>query len=191
MTDDKQAVWEHVEGNQYELIVNNPPGLALNFGLPGDGIYRTNDVFEETPAKSGKWLYIGRRDQMLIHTMGLNTNPVAWENALRPLDIVEECQLVGHGRRGPLILVELDWSKVGDERKAREKVWQAVQDINDTVMAWSRVQHPEAMVILPRGGTLERSDKETVKRGVNLKKWEGLIEQGYANWDKDAPVAKA
>ncbi|GAB5588432.1 hypothetical protein Unana1_03332 [Umbelopsis nana] len=191
VSNEKLVKWEHIEGNQYELLINDPPMLALNIGVPRGGIYRTNDVFEEIPAKSGKWVYIGRRDQMLIHSMGLNTNPVSWENALRPLDIVEECQLVGHGRRGPLIIVELDWTKVTDEQEARERVWKTVEEINDTVMAWSRVQHREAMVILPRGAKLERSDKETVKRGVNIKKFEKEIDQGYDNWDKLAPVAKA
>ncbi|GAB5588498.1 hypothetical protein Unana1_03398 [Umbelopsis nana] len=105
---------------------------------------------------------------MLIDSTGLNTNPVSWENALRPLDIVEECQLVGHGHRGPLILVELDWTKVTDEQESRERVWKTVEEINDTVTAGSRIQHREAMVILPRGAKLERSDKETLKRGVNL-----------------------
>ncbi|KAG2181117.1 hypothetical protein INT43_008699 [Umbelopsis isabellina] len=191
VTNEDQAVWEHIEGDQYELLLQSPPALALNLGIPPDGIYRTNDVFEEIPAGSKQYVYVGRRDQMLIHTMGLNTNPVSWENEFRPLDIVEECQLVGHGRRGPLLLVELNWSLVKNEQEARERVWKEIERINDTVMAWSRVQNREAMVILPRGAKLERSDKETVKRGVNLKKFENEIEQGYANWDKAAPLAKA
>jgi hypothetical protein len=128
---------------------------------------------------------------MLIHSMGLNTNPVPWENALRPLEEIEECQLVGHGRRGPLLLVELNWSKVENENKARAAIWRAVEQYNNTVMAWSRVQHPEAMVILPQGAHLERSDKETVKRGVNIKKFDSEINQGYQNWDRAAPLAKA
>jgi long-subunit acyl-CoA synthetase (AMP-forming) len=97
-----------MEGNNYELLVNDPPALALNLGIPKGGIYRTNDVFEECPPKSGKWVYVGRRDLMLIHSMGLYTNPVPWENALQPLEEVEECQLVGHGRRGPLLVIELN-----------------------------------------------------------------------------------
>jgi uncharacterized protein YggL (DUF469 family) len=85
----------------------------------------------------------------------------------------------------------LDWSKVQDEQEACERVWQAVEEINNTVMAWSRVQHREVMVILPRGAKLERSDKETVKRGVNIKKFEKEIDQAYGRWDEVAPVSKA
>ncbi|KAG2188899.1 hypothetical protein INT44_004039 [Umbelopsis vinacea] len=187
-TNDYNAKWEHIEGNQYELLINDPPILGLNLGIPKGGIYRTNDVFEECPPKSGKWVYVGRRDLMLVHSMSLNTNPVPWENALRPLHEIEECQLVGHGRRGPLLIVQLNWNNVEDESKARDNIWKAVQEYNNTVTAWSRVQHPEALVILSKGCYLERSDKETVKRGVNVKKFEKEIDQGYQNWDRAAPL---
>ncbi|KAG2188900.1 hypothetical protein INT44_004040 [Umbelopsis vinacea] len=43
---DYHVKWEHIEGNQYELLINDPPDLALNLGIPKGGIYRTNDVFE-------------------------------------------------------------------------------------------------------------------------------------------------
>jgi hypothetical protein len=46
-------------------------------------------------------------------------------------------------------------------------------------MTWARLEHPEALVVLPRGSHLERSDKETIKRAVNLKKFEQEINQGY------------
>ncbi|KAI9286875.1 hypothetical protein BC943DRAFT_358819 [Umbelopsis sp. AD052] len=187
-TNDYNAKWEHIEGDQYELLINDPPILGLNLGIPKGGIYRTNDVFEECPPKSGKWVYVGRRDLMLVHSMSLNTNPVPWENALRPLHEIEECQLVGHGRRGPLLVVQLNWNNVEDESKARDNIWKAVQEYNNTVTAWSRVQHPEALVILSKGCYLERSDKETVKRGVNVKKFEKEIDQGYQNWDRAAPL---
>ncbi|KAI8576589.1 hypothetical protein K450DRAFT_274613 [Umbelopsis ramanniana AG] len=190
-TNDYHVKWEHIEGNHYELLVYDAPALALNLGIPKNGIFHTNDVFEESPPKSGKWVYVGRRDLMLIHSMGLNTNPVPWENALRPLQEIEECQLVGHGRRGPLLVVELNWNNVEDESKAHDSIWKAVEEYNKTVMAWSRVQHPEAVVILPRGYHLERCDKETVKRGVNVKKFEQEINRGYQNWDTAAPLAKA
>ncbi|KAI8579227.1 hypothetical protein K450DRAFT_243388, partial [Umbelopsis ramanniana AG] len=190
-TNDYHCKWEHIEGDQYELLYNDPPVVGANISIPADGVYHTNDVFEECPPKSGKYVYVGRRDQMLIHSMGLNTNPVPWENAIRPLDEVEECQLVGHGRRGPVLMVELNWDKIENEDKARATIWRAVEEYNDTVMAWSKVQHPEAMIILPRGSHLERSDKQTVKRGVNIKKFEQEINQGYHNWDRAAPLAKA
>ncbi|KAH8550896.1 hypothetical protein BGW37DRAFT_529410 [Umbelopsis sp. PMI_123] len=191
VTKENQVSWEHIEGNQYELLLHDMPSLALNLGVPSGGVFHTNDVFEEASPKSGKWIYIGRRDQMLIHSMGLNTNPIPWENDIRNLEIVEECQLVGHNRRGPLLLVELDWSKVTDENKARETIWNAIEEHNNTVMAWSRVQHPAALVILPRGSHLERSDKQAVRRGVNIKKFEKEINHGYDTWDKAAPLAKA
>ena len=140
---------------------------------------------------SGKWIYIGRRDLMLVHSSGFLTNPVPCESALRPLEEIAECQLVGHERRGPLLVVELNWNKVEDESKARATIWKAVEEYNDTVMAWSRVQHQEALVILPRGSHLERSDKGTIKRGVNVKKFEQEIYLGYENWDRAAPLAKA
>ncbi|KAI9286874.1 hypothetical protein BC943DRAFT_378951 [Umbelopsis sp. AD052] len=190
-TNDYHVKWEHIEGNQYELLINDPPALALNICIPKDNIYRTNDVFEECPPTSGKWVYAGRRDAMLIHSVGSNTNPVPCENALRSLYEIEECQLVGHGRRGPLLVVELNWNNVDDECKARDNIWKAVEKYNNNVMAWSRVQHPEAVVILPRECHLERSDKDTVKRGVNLKKFEKEINRGYQNWDRAAPLAKA
>jgi long-subunit acyl-CoA synthetase (AMP-forming) len=191
VANESQVTWEHIEGNQYELVLHDFPSLALNLGVPSGGVFHTNDVFEEAPPKSGKWIYIGRRDQMLIHSMGLNTNPIPWESAIRPLKVVEECQLVGHNRRGPLLLVELDWSKVTDENKARETIWNAIEEHNNTVMAWSRIQHPAALVILPRGSHLERSDKQAVRRGVNIKKFEKEINHGYDTWDKAAPLAKA
>jgi len=122
---------------------------------------------------SGKWIYIGRRDLMLVHSSGFLTNPVPCESALRPL------------------VVELNWNKVEDESKARANIWKAVEEYNDTVMTWARLEHPEALVILPRGSHLERSDKETIKRAVNLKKFEQEINQGYENWDSAAPLAKA
>jgi long-subunit acyl-CoA synthetase (AMP-forming) len=191
VTKENQVSWEHIEGNQYELLLHDMPSLAINLGVPPGGTLHTSDVFEEAPPKSGKWIYIGRRDQMLIHSMGLNTNPVPWESAIRPLKVVEECQLVGHNRRGPLLMVELDWSKVTDENKARETIWNAVEEYNNTIMAWSRIQHQAALVILPRGSHLERCDKETVRRGVNIKKFEMETNQGYEKWDKEAPLAKA
>ncbi|KAI8577128.1 hypothetical protein K450DRAFT_274149 [Umbelopsis ramanniana AG] len=187
---DYHCKWEHIEGDQYELLINDPPVLGLNLGVPQGGVFRTNDVFEEYPSKSGKYVYIGRRDLMLIHSNGINTNPVPWENALRPLEEIEECQLVGHGRRGPGLLIELNWSKVEDEEKARATIWAAIEEYNKTVLVSSRVQHQEAMFILPRGSHLERSDKETVKRGVNIKKFEQEINQGYQNWNRAAPFAK-
>jgi hypothetical protein len=47
-----------------------------------DGSYATKDLFQKHPTKNW-YRYIGRLDDILVHTLGEKTNPVPMELAIR------------------------------------------------------------------------------------------------------------
>ncbi|KAK9760609.1 hypothetical protein K7432_015197 [Basidiobolus ranarum] len=55
------------------------PGLTIN---PETRAFHTGDLFVETPADSGKWMYKGRYDDILVHDNGEKTRPLPIEKQL-------------------------------------------------------------------------------------------------------------
>ncbi|KAK9659747.1 hypothetical protein K7432_018573 [Basidiobolus ranarum] len=55
------------------------PGLVINSETR---TFHTGDLFVETPAESGKWMYKGRYDDILVHNNGEKTRPLPIEKQL-------------------------------------------------------------------------------------------------------------
>jgi acyl-CoA synthetase (AMP-forming)/AMP-acid ligase II len=166
-----------------ELIVGPNPGLAVGIAnLPG-GWYATNDLFEELPLGSNSWVHIGRKDQMMIHSMGLNTPPEPIETFITSDTWVRSVLVVGHNRPLPGVVIEPDWSHIeGNDDDLKQYMWNLVERLNRSLPAHSRIsQH--TIYILPQGSELPRTDKNSIKRGLAATLYEKEIDQMYKNYE--------
>lgn len=74
-----------------------------------DGGYSTNDLFREDPDSPGYYIYLGRRDDILIMKNGEKTNPIPMETIILESNMVSKVVVVGQARQCTAALVELDY----------------------------------------------------------------------------------
>ena len=88
--------------------------------------------------KNGKFVHVGRKDNLLVHSNAEKTEATKFETAVKGLSAVRACLVVGHHRPRPALLAEPDWSnlnaRVDGEARLRGALWEVVMGVNAKVM---------------------------------------------------------
>lgn len=132
------------------------------------------------PAKSQyAWRFIGRADDIVTFTSGVNYHPGPMEKLIKSEDAVSEVLILGRGHRQPVLMVELH-AKEGefDAEQEKRRLWSSrIEAANSTVPVHGRVAHSHILV-LPRG-SLIRTLKGNVMRRKTEQKFSELINEVY------------
>ncbi|KAK9760017.1 hypothetical protein K7432_016384, partial [Basidiobolus ranarum] len=169
-----------VEGfeDEKELILcaNEPvlaPGLVIN---PETRAFHTGDLFVETPAGSGKWMYKGRFDDILIHNDGEKTRPLPIEKQLMfdGRGAFNNVAILGADRSGTCLFVEPSGGYT--EKASLQLTRELVEIINGQIPKHSRIRK-NMIYILPPNRTLPCTPKGNISRKKIIKEYEREINE--------------
>jgi long-chain acyl-CoA synthetase len=152
---DTAAVPTEAEGAVGELLVRGPNVTAGYWNRPdatgeaftGDGWFRTGDIVEETDA--GYLVFRERAKQLLVLSTAKNVAPGPIEDAFATTDLVEQCMVVGDGRKfvGALIVPNVEavrtWAReagidlpdsadtIVDDERVHDRIADVVAGVNE------------------------------------------------------------
>lgn len=70
------------------------------FKAPGE--FHTRDLFSKV--KEGFYMYLGRKDDLLVHITGEKSNPVEMESMIDKCKYVKKSAVIGHNRAYNIIV---------------------------------------------------------------------------------------
>lgn len=170
---------EHLGDNIYECVVYKGYELAAELWPVGsEEPYRTGDLFVQDPPGSGYFVLQGRKDDLLVHTNGDNTNALPLQSDVQSSSkAIHKVLAVGHSR--PCVSLLIEMYKDQDPETATASVWGAVKRVNEKYATHSRVSE-DMIYILPPGRELPVTPKGNVKRKEALQTYAAEIESLYA-----------
>lgn len=175
------ASWHANSGVDIEAIASSE-GTASGKAMENYPELRIGDIWtpHPNPAKSQyAWRFIGRADDIVTFTSGVNYHPGPMEKLIKSEDAVSEVLILGRGHRQPVLMVELH-AKEGefDAEQEKRRLWSSrIEAANSTVPVHGRVAHSHILV-LPRG-SLIRTLKGNVMRRKTEQKFSELINEVY------------
>jgi thioester reductase-like protein len=159
------------------------PTLATHISNRLDGGYDTNDLFKEHPDYPGYYVYLCRRDDILVMENGEKTNPIPMEAMIRQSPVVKQVVVLGQGRRCTAALIQIDMQHALklNPNQINASVHEAVKKANISCPKHSTVL-PQMVWILPFNKTLPSTDKGTVMRKKAAAEYADVIEKLYKDF---------
>ncbi len=186
-----------------ELLVRGPNVTAGYWNRPdatdkafaGDGWFRTGDIVEETDA--GYLVFRERAKQLLVLSTGKNVAPGPIEDAFATTDLVEQCMVVGDGRKyvGALIVPNVEavraWAReagvdlpdsadaIVDDDRVHDRIADVVARVNESFERHERIKQ---FRLVPEEFTVENDllTPTMKKKRRNIKQeYENRIEKVY------------
>ncbi|PPJ56509.1 hypothetical protein CBER1_03931 [Cercospora berteroae] len=152
--------------------------------FPNDSEWRTKDLFEEHPTKSGLWLYKGRKDDVLVLSNGEKFNPVGFEKSLESHALIKGALVVGQARFQTGLLIEPDWNAVGhrgrDLSELVEELWPLIKQANKAAPAHGRVWKSK-VAITKQDKPFRRAPKGSIIRRQTTDLYSAEIDALYSN----------
>jgi long-chain acyl-CoA synthetase len=201
---DPAAVPKDVAGDAGELLVRGPNVTGGYWNRPGataeafteDGWFRTGDVVEETG--SGYLVFRERAKQLLVLSTGKNVAPGSIEDAFATRELVEQCMVVGDGRKfvGALIVPDPEavraWAReagidlpasaeaIVDDDRVRDRIAEVVAAVNE---GFERHERIKQFRLVPSEFTVENDQLTPTmkkKRHTIQQEYDDRIEEIYA-----------
>lgn len=157
---------EQVGEGLYECVVYKGFELAADIwtGKQGNEPFRTNDLFTQEPPGSGFFVLQGRKDDVLVHSNGENTNAGSLQLDIRTASkAINQTLALGHMMPCVSLLVEVNEEYDPESPKTESLVWEAVEEVNSRYPTHSQIAR-SMIFILPRGSVLPVTPKGNVKR---------------------------
>ncbi|EKG10493.1 AMP-dependent synthetase/ligase [Macrophomina phaseolina MS6] len=181
------AVFENVGEGLAELVIRPAGDLRYQpvfSGFPGIHEWRTNDLFEEHPAKPGLWRFKCRRDDVLVLSSGIKYDPIMFEKSVENHPLVKGALVVGHGRFQLGLILEPDWDQLPDnramDRKALlEQLWSAVEAANVPNAKNTRIVK-SMIAFASREKPFARTAKHSIARRATLDLYADEIDELYS-----------
>ena len=143
--------------------------------------YSTKDLFVPHPATPGLWEYYGRADDVVSLRNGTLCSPVVMEQHVSNLPGIRTALMAGTGRLQTSLLIEAENNQVDSgsaEEELIERIWPAVDEINQTLPKDVRVLKSHILVMDPQKGA-KRSWKGTVQRNQTLDLYQEALDALY------------
>jgi hypothetical protein len=150
----------------FECVVYKGFELAAELweGKDENKPYRTGDLFIQDPPGSGFFVLQGRRDDLIIHTNGENTNAGPLQLDIQcSTKVINKALALGHSRPCVSLLVDVHEDYDPASILTRTQIWDAVQQVNEHYPVHSRILQ-SMIYILPEGNKLPVTPKGNVKR---------------------------
>jgi hypothetical protein len=184
---------EEVGQGVYELAVYKGFELAADLwdGKDDTAPYKTGDLFIQEPPGSGFFTLQGRRDDLIIHTNGENTNALPLQVDIQSsTKVINKAIALGHSKPCVCLLVEVHEDYDPASSLTRNKIWEAVQQVNEHYPLHSRIL--QSMIhILPEGDKLPVTPKGNVKRKEVERIYSSEIEMLYTGDDFPSSVSES
>jgi len=165
---------------------------GLFYTFPEDTEYSTKDLFAPHPTEPGRWLCVGRADDVVVLSNGEKVQPVDIEACISSHPAVQSALVVGNRRFHPAVLLELRGAppatKEGIESLLDKIYAEVVEKANAASPSHARIFRSNMMLTVA-GKPFLRTDKGTVKRPAMLRSYEKEIDEFYEQLE--AEEAKA
>ncbi|RYC62092.1 hypothetical protein CHU98_g4091 [Xylaria longipes] len=165
---------------------------GLFYTFPEDTEYSTKDLFAPHPTEPGRWLCVGRADDVVVLSNGEKVQPVDIEACISSHPDVQSALVVGNRRFHAAVLLELrsqpPATKEGLESLLDKIYAEVVEKANAASPTHARIFRSNMMLTVP-GKPFLRTDKGTVKRPAMLRSYEKEIDEFYEQLE--AEEAKA
>lgn len=176
---------EEVGDGVFELVVYKGFELAANLwdGKDDTAPYKTGDLFIQEPLGSGFFTLQGRRDDLIIHTNGENTNALPLQIDIQSsTKVINKAIALGHSKPCVCLLVEVHEDYDPASNLTRSEIWEAVQQVNEHYAIHSQILQ-SMIYILPEGDKLPVTPKGNVKRKETERIYGSEIEILYSGHD--------
>ncbi|KAI1117812.1 hypothetical protein F5Y14DRAFT_439088 [Nemania sp. NC0429] len=165
---------------------------GLFYTFPEDTEYSTKDLFAPHPTEPGRWLCVGRADDVVVLSNGEKVQPVDIEACIASHPDVQSALVVGNRRFHAAVLLELRGAPPATEvalESLLDKIYaEVVEKANAASPTHARIFRSNMMLTVP-GKPFLRTDKGTVKRPAMLRSYEKEIDEFYEKLE--AEEAKA
>ncbi|KAK4200400.1 L-aminoadipate-semialdehyde dehydrogenase large subunit, partial [Triangularia verruculosa] len=168
-------------GSRYRLTVwAHPAGSTEGFTIP-DQLMR-NERYPETDFAA-----VGRDDDVIVLATGEKANPVALETELGEFPGIKSAVVFGENQFHVGVIIEPQVPLSAEDQAAfRDEVWPVVQAIGEKMDAFARVPSPAAVVIVPQGTVVPRTDKGSIARKETYALFEKEINAVYQRFQQEA-----
>jgi acyl-coenzyme A synthetase/AMP-(fatty) acid ligase len=141
------------------------------------GDYWTGDLFERLGDEG--WRFLGREDDLMKMENGLCCEPrwVEEEVMRRCQDLVVGCVVVGQGRRGPAVFVEVEEEREG----LRAVIVGRLRDWMEERYLHERVTEERFVVVVKKGELPRTETKGNIRRKAVEEQWKGVLDEIYGN----------
>ncbi|GAB1313202.1 Adenylate-forming reductase stbB [Madurella fahalii] len=144
---------------RYRLTVwAHPAGRTEGFEI-ADELIR-NEQYPDTDFAA-----VGRADDIIVLATGEKANPLILETMLGEIPLIKSAIAFGESQFHLGVIIEpLEPLSVGQEAFFREKVWPIVNAAGQKMDAFARVPFPDAIIFVPKGVIIPRTDKGSIAR---------------------------
>lgn len=168
--------------NLFELVLPEDQEAAFWRGntwtYPDVKEWRTQDLFEAHPTKSGLYRYYGRADDIFELSMGQMVNPLPFENALLQHKSISGALIIGQDKPVPALLIEAAITANGaDPQEVQASILEMIREINASS---GKVQVGLDKVLFFQPQTFVRASKGTIVRRSTYVKFQDLVGRLYA-----------
>ncbi|KAI0969100.1 hypothetical protein F4678DRAFT_180499 [Xylaria arbuscula] len=165
---------------------------GLFYTFPEDTEYSTKDLFAPHPTEPGRWLCVGRADDVVVLSNGEKVQPVDIEACISSHPLVNSALVVGNRRFHAAVLMELrDPAPAAGEalESLLDKIYaEVVEKANAASPSHARIFRSNLMLTIP-GKPFLRTDKGTVKRPAMLRSYEKEIDEFYEKLEAEEAQA--
>ncbi|KJR88497.1 NRPS-like enzyme [Sporothrix schenckii 1099-18] len=178
----------------FEMVVRKGDGSQdwirhLRQAYPDVDVWRTRDLFVQSPHSDKLWRFVGRRDDVLVLSNGEKFNPVDMEGVVTGHPLVRGALIVGTARFQAALVVEPMTPLVVSERDFVDALWPTIEQANSVGPAHGRIFRSKVLVAAP-DKPFVRAGKGTVIRGRTTKLFEHELDALYRE-DDDASLSAA
>ncbi|CAO1626804.1 unnamed protein product [Sympodiomycopsis kandeliae] len=172
---------EPVEGNLYEPVIKDGWSRKHASNRP-DGSWAMGDLFTPDTNFPDGWIFVGRKDDTLVHVNGEKTNPVPMESKIRSSKFVDDVLVFGAGKQqtGALVILSQEAEEPGQD--AMKLIWPAIEAANSEAPSHSRLL-PELIRLLPSTFNFAKADKMSLIRPRAMAAHKDLIEEIYEKYE--------
>ncbi|KAK5709871.1 putative secondary metabolism biosynthetic enzyme [Elasticomyces elasticus] len=132
--------------------------------------WRTKDLYEQHPSKPHLWKYKGRKDDVIVLSIGEKVQPTDGEKTIEGHPSVKGALVVGEGRFQCSLLVEPDWEVLPLTISADdflETIWPTIEKANAGLPAHGRIwKSNKPFVRSAKGSVMRRQTNDLYKAEI-------------------------
>jgi thioester reductase-like protein len=166
-----------VENRTYQLV-GCPAGWRETLEVQDKLVGNPNNPHEFNP--------VGRSDDLIILNTGEKVLPAVLESLLVESGLINAALTFGDGRFELGIIIEPTEPQQPDQYDDfKSKIWLLVTQAGEKMDNHARISSPSAIIVLPPGKKMLRSDKGSILRKGTIAMFEQEIEEVYMLLEKD------
>ncbi|KAL9017666.1 MAG: hypothetical protein Q9185_005000 [Variospora sp. 1 TL-2023] len=174
-------------GNLYELVFRRREEYqrwqVIFMAYPDLDVFRTSDLFKKHPTDDGLWEYVGRADDIVTLSPGIDMYAPKLEKIIESHPRVRYAWVGGEGRKHPFLVVEVTGEIPKSPANSQDwidEIWPAVEEANKSCV--ENVRFSKGLIAVASvDKPLPRTLKGTIARRKAALLYQEEVDRLYAN----------